>query len=147
VNYIVPLLQSTSELCFTNQLYPKNMSVLSKSVTIALICFLCPLISTSNGVNQVTSPFFVPSMLKTLNDLSMGSILIFSFLTSCLSIPVWVHPESTNVCSHSSFLFFILMLVYMFSSLALLFLQFGITYQFWDLLCTKVHCIMSTLNL
>ena len=147
MNCIVPLLQSTSGLCLTNQLYPKNMSVLFKSVTIVLICFLCLLISTSNSVNQVTFPFFVPSVLKTLNDLSIGSILIFSSLTSCLLIPVWVHPESTNVYSRSSFLFFILMLVYMFSFLALLFLQFGITYQFWDLLCTKVHCIMSTPNL
>ena len=35
----------------------------------------------------------------------------------------------------------------MFNFLALLFLWFRITYQFWDLLYTKVHCIMPTLNL
>jgi len=116
-------------------------------MTAVSICFLYPLISTFSSANHVTSPFFVLSILKNLNDLSIGSILIFSSLTSCLLIPVWVHPESTNACSHSSFLFFVLMLVYTFSSLALLFLWFGIIYQFWELLCIKVHYIMPTPNL
>ena len=123
------------------------MLVLFKSMTAASICFLYPLISTSNGANQVTSLFFVPSALKALNNLSIGSVLILSSLTSCLLIPVWVQLESTNACSHNSFPVFVLMLVCTFSSLALLFLWFGITYQFWDLLCTKIHCIMPTPNL
>ena len=147
INHIISLLQSISGLCFTNQSYPKNMSMPFKSMTTTSICSLCPLIFTSNGANWVTSLFFVLSVLKTSNDPSMDSVLIFSFLTSCLLIPVWVHSESTNACNCSSFPFFVLMLVCIFSSLALLFLQFEITYQFWDLLCTKVCCIMSTLNL
>ena len=147
MNYIVSLLQSTSGLCFTNQSYPKNMSVPFGSMTAVLICSLCSLISTSSGTNHITSPFFIPSVLKTLNDLSIGSDLIFSSLISCLLILVWVHPESINACNHNSFLFFVLMLVYTFNSFTLLFLWFGIIYQFWKLLCTKVHCIMPTLNL
>ena len=115
--------------------------MLFKSMTATLICFLYPLISTFSDVNHVTSPFFVPSALKTSNNLSIGSILIFSSLTSCLSILVQVHPESTNAYNCSSILFFVLMLVCTFSSLALLFHQFGITYQFWELLCIKVCCI------
>ena len=147
VNFIIPLSQSTSGLCFTNQSYFKNISMPFRSVTAASICSLCLLISTSNGVNLVTSPFFVLSTLKTSNDLSIGSVLILSSLTNCSLIPVWVHPESTSACSCDSFLFFVLMLVCMFNSLSLLFLWFGIIYQFWDLLCTKVCCIVPTPNL
>ena len=58
-----------------------------------------------------------------------------------------MHLESTNACSHNSFLFFVLTFVYTFNSLALLFCQFGITYQFWELLCTKVCFIVPTPNL
>ena len=123
------------------------MSVPFKSITTTSIYFLYPLISTSNSMNQVTSPFFVSSVLKTLDDLFIGSILIFSFFTSCLLIPVWVQPEFTNTCNHNFFLVFVLMLVCIFSSLALLFLWFRITYWFWDLLCTKICCIMPTPNL
>ena len=117
VNYIVPVLQFTSILCLTNQLYPKNISIPFKSMTTALICSLCLLISTSSGTNWVTSPFFVPFVLKTLNDLSIGSVFIFSYLTSCLLIPVWVHLESTNTCNCNSFPFFVLMFVCTFNSL------------------------------
>ena len=123
------------------------MSVPFRSVTTASIHFLCPLISTSNNANLVTSLFFVSSALKTLKDLSIGSILILSSLTNCSLIPVWVHSESTNAYSHSSFPFFVLMLVCTFNFLSLLFLWFGMTYQFWDLLCTKVCCIVPTPNL
>ena len=128
MNHIVLLLQSTSVLYFTNQSYPRNMSMPFRSMTVASICSLCPLISTSSSATCVTSPFFVLSTLKTSNNLSIGSILIFSFLTSCLLILVWVHLESTNACNYNSFLFFVLILVCMFNSLALLFLWFGITY-------------------
>ena len=72
----------------TNQLYSKNMSILFKSMTTVLIRSLCLLILTSSGANHVTSPFFVPSALKTLNDLFIGSVLILSSFTSCLLIPV-----------------------------------------------------------
>ena len=115
-------------------------------MTAAPICSLYPLISTSSGTNHITSLFFIPSVLKTSNDLSIGSVLIFSSLTSCLLILVWVHPESTNVYNHISFSFFVLMLVCIFSSLALLFLWFGITYWFWKLLYTKICCIVPTPN-
>ena len=118
-----------------------------KSVTAVSIHSLYLSISTSNGANLVTSPFFVLSALKTSKDLSIGSILILSFLTNCSLILVWVYPESTNACSCNSFPFFVLMLVCMFNSLSLLFIWFGITYQFWDLLCTKICHIMPTLNL
>ena len=120
VNHIVPVLQFTSGLCLTNQSYPKNISIPFRSMTAASICSLCSLISTSSGTNQVTSSFFVPSVLKTLNDLSIGSVLIFSSLTSCLLISVWMYPESTNVCNHNSFPFFVLIFVCMFNFLALL---------------------------
>ena len=128
MNFIVSLFQSTSGLYFTNQSYSKNMSVLFRSVTATSICSLCPLISTFNSMNLVTSPFFVLSALKTSKDLSIGSVLILSSLTNYSLISVWVHPESTSVYSYSSFLFFVLMLVCTFNSLSLLFLQFGMTY-------------------
>ena len=134
-------------MCFTNQLYPKNMSVPFRSVTAASIHSLCPLISTSSGTNLVTSPFFVPSALETLKDLSIGSILILSSLINCSLIPIWVHLESTSSCSYNPFPFLVLMLVCMFNFLSLLFLRFGMTYRFWDLLCTKVCRIMPTPNL
>ena len=57
-------------------------------MTATLICSLCPLISTSNSANQVTSPFFILSVLKTLNDFSISSVLILSSLTSYLLIPI-----------------------------------------------------------
>jgi len=105
------------------------------------------LISTSSSTNPVTFLFLVLSVLKTLNNLSMGSVVILSSFTSCLSISVWIHPESTSVYNYNSFSFLVLMFVYMLNSLALLFYQFGITYQFWELLCTEVHCIVPTPNL
>ena len=105
INCIVSLLQSTSGLCFTNQSYLKNISMPFKFVTTASICSLYPLISTSSSANHVISPFFILSTLKTSSDLSIGSVLIFHSLTNCLLILVWVHPESTNTCNHSSFLF------------------------------------------
>ena len=147
VNFIVPLFQSTSGLCFTNQSYSKNMSMPFRSVTAASIRSLCPLIYTSSSTNLVTSLFFVPSALKTLKDLSIGSVLILSSLTNCSSISTWVHPESTNACSHNPFPFLVLMLVCTFNSLSLLFLWFGIIYRFQDLLCTKVYHIVPTSNL
>ena len=71
VNLMVPVFQLTSGLCLTNQSCPKNMSVLSKSVTTASSVSLCPLISTSRGATLVTSPFFVPSVLNTSKEKSI----------------------------------------------------------------------------
>jgi len=128
VNYIIPLSQFTFKLCLTNQLCPRNMSVPVKSITIMLIFSLYLLISTLSGVNHINSLFFVLFALNTLNNIFTSFVLIHSFLTSCLSIPVWVYSESTNTYSCSFFLFYVLILAYMFSSLSLLFLQYKITY-------------------
>ena len=84
VNYIVLLFQFTSRLCLTNQLYPKNMSIPFKSVTTMSIFSVCPLVFSSSGTNLITSLFLVLSALKTSNDLSIGSVLIYSSFTSCL---------------------------------------------------------------
>jgi len=79
VNCIVSVFQFTSRLYLNNQLYFKNMSIPFKFITAILICSLYLLISTSSGVNHVTSPFLVLFTLKTLNDLFIGSALIFFF--------------------------------------------------------------------
>jgi len=50
--------------------------------------FICLLISSSSSVNLVTSLFLALFVLKTLNDLSIGFILIYSSFTSCSLIPV-----------------------------------------------------------
>ena len=123
------------------------MSVPFKSMTTVLTFFLCPFILTSSGANHITSPFLVPFTLNTSNDISIGSVLIYSSFTNCLLISVYVHPESTSTCNHNFFLFFVLIFVCMFNFLSLLFLKFGITYQFWRSLCTEVHCIISTPSL
>ena len=127
VNCIVSKFQFTSGLCLTNQLYPKNMSILFKFVTVVSIYSLCPLISSFSGTNYVISPFLVPSILKTLNDLSIGFVLVLSSFTSYLSISVWVQLEFTSTFNCNSFLFNILIFVYIFNSLSLLSCQFGIT--------------------
>ena len=88
VNYIVSKFQFTSGLCLTNQLYPKNMSILFKFVTVVLIYSLYPLISSFSSTNYVISPFLGTSILKTLNDLFIGFVLVLSFFTSYLSISV-----------------------------------------------------------
>ena len=140
------MFQFTSGLCLTNQLYLRNMSMLFKSVTAISICSICLLIFSSSSTNLVTFPFLVLSVLKTSNDLSISSVLILSFFTSCLLIPVWVQIESTSALSHSSFLFDILTFVHTFNFLSLLSHQYGIIYQFWDLLCIEVCYSMLTPN-
>ena len=111
------MFQFTSRLCLTNQLYPRNMSMLFKSVTAALICSMCLLISSSSSANYITSPFLVLSVLKILNNLSISFILIIYSFTSCLLILVCVQSESTSAFSYSSFLLDILTFVYTFNSL------------------------------
>ena len=120
------------------------MSVLFKFMTVMLIFFLCLFILTFSSVYCVTSLFLIPYVL---NNLSISSILIFSSFTSCLLIPVCMHPESTSVCNYIFFLFFVLMLVCMFNFLSLLFYWFGIIYQFWKSLCTEVCYIVPIPNL
>ena len=105
VNYIIPIFQSTSKLYSTNQLYPKNMSMLSKFMTTKLICSLCPLILTSSSTYHVTSSFLVPSILKTLNDLAIGFVLILSSFTNYFLVPVWIYPEFISTYNCNSFLF------------------------------------------
>ena len=95
----------------------------------------------------MTSSFLVPSVLKTLNDLDIDSILIYSSFTSWLSISVWVYPELTSVLSYSFFLFYIFIFLCILSSLSLLSLPYGITYWFFkELLYTKIFCTIPTLN-
>ena len=92
INYIVLLFQFTSGLCLTNQSYPRNISILFKSITTTLICSLCPLILISSSTNLVTSLFLVLSTLKTLNDVSASFVLICSSLTNFyqfLYIYIW----------------------------------------------------------
>jgi len=87
INCIALVFQFTSGLYLTNQLFPKNMFMLFKSMTTMSILFICLLISSSSGTNLVTFPFLIPSVLKTLN-LFISSVFICSFFTSCLSILV-----------------------------------------------------------
>ena len=129
VNHIVPFFQLTSRLCLTSQSWPKNISVPSNSVTTASNCSLWLLISISREATFVTSPFFIPSVLKTSNEKFIGFVGIFLFLTNYSSIPVYVHPKSTNVLILSFFSFFVSTFACTFNSLFPLLLQwFGIIY-------------------
>ena len=103
------------------------MSVPFKSITAASSYFLCPLISISRGTTQVTSPFFVLSVLKTSNKKFIGFVCIL-----CSSIPVCVHPESTSVLTLRFLLFFVFTFTCMFNSLSTLLCWFGITYLFLE---------------
>ena len=145
VNHIVPLSQFTSGFCLTNQSYTKNMFMPFKSVTTVSIFPVCLLISSSSGTNIVTSSFLVPFVLRTLNYLSIGFVLIYSSFASYLLIPVWVHSESTSTLSHIPFDIFIF--VHTSSSLSLLSVHCGITYLFRDLLYMEVCYIILTPNL
>ena len=101
------------------------MSILFKSITTASSCSLCLLISISRDTTLVTSLFFVLSALKTSNEKFISLVCICFSLTSCLSIPIYVHLESTSVltlrfllffcfhiCSHIQFSFYITPLVW-----------------------------------
>ena len=131
VNLMVLFFQLISRLCLTSQLCPKNMSILSKSVTAASRVSLCPLISISRGTILIISPFFVLSTLNTSKEKSIGFIWILLSLTSCSLILVCMHPESTSVFTFKFLLFFILTFACMFNSLFPLLVQwFGIIYLF-----------------
>ena len=110
INCIISEFQFTSRLCLTSQSYFENMSMLFKSITTISICSLYPLISTSSGINHVTSLFLVPSALKNSNTISTGFILIFSSLTSHSLILICMYPEFTSTCNCSFFLFCVLIL-------------------------------------
>jgi len=105
------------------------MSIPFKSITAASSYFLCLLILISRGTMLVTSLFFVPSMLKTSNEKFIGFVCILLFLTSYLSISIYVHSESTNVLTLR---FFVFTFTYTFNSLLTLLHWFGITYLFWE---------------
>jgi len=60
------------------------MFILFKSIATILILSKYSLISSSSSTNLVASPFLVLSALKTLNDLSIGSIFIHSSFTCYL---------------------------------------------------------------
>ena len=134
VNLIVPFFQLTSGLCLTSQSCPGNMFVLFKSVTATSNVSLYPLILTSRDATLVTSPFFVLSALNTSKEKFIGFVWILLSLTSCSSIPVCVHPESTSAFTFNFLLFFVLTFAYTFNSFfSLLVQQFGITYLlFWE---------------
>ena len=133
INFMVLFFQLTSRLCLTSQSCPRNISMPFKSITIASSCSMCPLTSISRDITLVTSLFFVPSVLNTSNEKLIGFIWILLSLTSCLSIPICVHPESTSAFTLSFLLFFIFTSAYMFNSLfLLLFWWFEIIYLFWE---------------
>ena len=145
VNLMVPFFQLTSGLCLTSQSCPKNISVLSKSVTAASRVSLCLLISISRGATLVTSPFFVPSALNTSKEKSIDFIWILLSLTNCSSIPVWMHPESTSALTSNFLPFFVFTFACTFNSLfPSLVRRFGIIYLlFWDF-TWKISCTVPT---
>ena len=133
VNLMVLFFQLNSRLCLTSQSCSKNMSVPFKFITAASNCFLWPLTSISRGTTLVTSPFFVPSALKTLNEKLSSFVCIFLSLTSCLSIPICIYPESTSAFTFKFLPFFIFTFAFTFNScFPLLFQQFEIIYLFWE---------------
>ena len=144
VNRIVLFFQLTSGLCLTSQSWPRNISIPSRFVTTASNCSVYLSISISRGATLVTSPFFVPSALKTLNEKLIGFVGIFLSLTNCSSIPMCVHSESTNVLISSFFPFFVLIFACTFNScFPLLFRQFEITYLFWEF-TWEISCTVPT---
>ena len=147
MNLMVPFFQLTSGLCLTNQSCPKNMSIPSKSITATSRVSLWPLISTSRGATLVTSPFFVPSALNTSKEKLIFFVWILFSLTSCSSIPVWVHPESTNALTFRFLPFFVLTCACTLSSFfPSLVWRFGIMYLFWDF-TWKISRTMPTRDL
>ena len=144
---MVLFLQLTSGLCLTNQSCPKNISVLSKSITTTSKVSLCSLISISRGATLVTSLFFVLSALNTSKEKSIAFVWILLSLTNCSSIPVWVHPESTSTFTFRFLLFFVLTSAYTFNSLfPSLVRRFGITYLFWKF-TWEISCTVPTWDL
>ena len=133
-------------IIFDLDIWPRNMSVLFKSITAASNCSLCPLISISKGTILVISLFFVLFVLKTSNEKFIGFIHILFSLTSCSLISMCMHLESTNALTLRFLLFFIFMFAYTFNSLSTLLYQFGTTYLFWEF-TGEISCTVPTWDL
>ena len=148
VNYITPSFQSTSGLCSTSQLCPRNRSVSLISDTTISICSMCLFELISRGTNSliVFSPFLDPSELYMLNGLGSDLVDILFSSTVFLAMVVFVHPESINVLTLSFLLSLVLIVGCTISSLNCS-LHCGITYRFLVELFTVVHCIVPILNL
>ena len=112
-----------------------------KSVTTAFSYFLCLLISISRGTILVTSLFFILSALNTLNEKLIGFVWILLSLTSCSSILIYVHSESTSVLNLRFLPFFIFIFAHTFSSFSVLLCQLGIIYLFWDFIKEISHIV------
>ena len=144
INLMVPFFQLISRLCLTSQSCLQNMFIPFKSVTAASNCSLWPLILIYRDATLVTSPFFVLSALKTLNEKLIGFICILLSLTNCLSIPIYVHLESTSTFTFKFLLFFIFTFACMFNfCFPSLFQWFGIIYLFWEFIW-EISCTVLT---
>ena len=119
------------------------MTILFKFVTTASSYSLCLLILISRDTTLVTSPFFVLSVLKTLNEKFIGFVYILFFLTSCSSIPVCVHPKSTSALTLRFFPFFVLTFAYTFNSFSALLCWLGIIYLFWEFTGEISHTVTT----
>ena len=119
------------------------MSILFKSIIAASSCSLCLLISISRGTTLVTSLFFIPSVLKNLNEKFISFIYILLSFTSCLLIPVFVHLESTSTFTLRFLLFFVFMFACTFNSPLISLHQFRITYLFWEFTREISHTILT----
>ena len=116
-----------------------------KSVTAVSSYLLCLFILISKNTTLVTSPFFILSALKTLNEKLISFIWILLSLTSYSLISVCVHPELTNALILRFFLFFIFTFACTFNSFSELLYQLEIIYLLWDF--TKISCTMPTQDL
>ena len=148
VNHMTLFFQSTSRLCSTSQLCPRNRSVSLISDTTASICSMCPFKLISKGTNSliVFSPFLDLSKLYTLNGLGSDLVNIPFSSTVFLVMVVFVYPESINALTLSFLPFLVLIIRCTISSLDCS-LRCGITYQFLVKLFTVVHHIMPIPNL
>ena len=145
VSLMVPFFQLTSGLCLTSQSCPKNMSVPSRSITTAFRVSLCLLILIFRDATLVTSPFFIPLVLKTSKEKSIDLVGILLFLINCSSITVCVQLESTSAFTFSFLLFFVLTFACTFNSFfPSLVWQFRIIYLlFWEF-TWAISCTVPT---
>ena len=125
VNFIVPFFQLISELCLTNQLWPKNMSVPFKSVTTAFSCSLCPLIFYFQrchlGHLSILHSIYIENFkwevyqhglyLFFLNQLLVNFHMYASRVYQCLDLEVFA-ILCLHICSHIQFSFYITPLVW-----------------------------------
>ena len=127
-----------------NQLYSKNMSMLFKSITTALIFSICSLIFSSSSIKELMDRSFkVFNTNKTKNE-EVTRFIILSSFTSCLLILVWIHSKLTSTLSCNFFLFYIFIFVYTLSSSSLLFLLCRIIYWFFIIIFFIVWFLLYT---